>query len=292
MKTTVIIVSISFCVIIMQSCGVQKELYSDDVYSVKETDADRETAFASHDSDTTYSVIESESIYPHDFSVSEHLRNEYLFTWGTRYFTYYTYSGSYNYAYRWYSDYAGRKTYLDQGFAALNPFMTYYGWGGYRFFDQWNYTGAVPTPTVSISAEKGNYVPGSITSNGLYLRGPRGSISGIAGVTSRGSSSYKLATTSNVPSTGRTPVNTTVNVPARNTTPVASKKPEVKPVVNNNSSVNRPVRREPNQSVRRPNSGMDRPINRGNTAPSRGTNSPQGGSVRGGSSSTRTNGRP
>jgi hypothetical protein len=87
-------------------------------------------------------------------------------------------------------------------------------------------------------------------------------------------------------------VNTTVNVPARNTTPVASKKPEVKPVVNNNSSVNRPVRREPNQSVRRPNSGMDRPINRGNTAPSRGTNSPQGGSVRGGSSSTRTNGRP
>lgn len=293
MRAHYTIATFSLGLFLLQSCSMQQNVYFDDVYAVKTTEAEMLEELSLNQSDTLLTgQSEDYLVASHDFSVNERLRDNHLYGFGQRQYSYYHQTGRYFNAFRYYRGIDGKIVYIEQGFSSFNPFINFYGWNGITYVNQWNFLGMTRTPSSPIMGESGNYSPGSITSSGLYLRGPRGSISGIAGVTSRGSSSYKSTTVTNTPSTGRTPVNVSTKTPARNTAPVVNKKPEVKPAAPNNPSVNKPARREPTHSMRRPNSGMDRPINRGNAAPSRGTGSPQGGSVRGGNSSIRTNGRP
>ncbi len=279
MKTHVLITSFSVCALVLQSCKLQNEVFVDDVYAVRSTAVDRELeARVMNDS---IGFMDDQVFYPgHDFSVNEQLRSEQLFQWGTHYLSYNSYSGRYNYAYRWYLDYNGRRTYLDQGFSTYNPVMTFYGLNGFRGFDQWNYLGVVPSFGLNITGELGNYSPGSITNNGLYIRGPRGSISGIAGVTSRGAS-YKSSSVNSSQGNGRTPIN-----PSQNN---ANNEQRPSPA---NETVSTSPRKEPIARVHRPNTRVNESVNRGNSSTNRTNTRPTGGVTRGGNSSTRSNGRP
>lgn len=279
MNLYALIVSFSVCSLVLQSCKLQNEVFVDDVYAVRSTAVDRDLeAGIMNDS---IGFMEDQVFYPgHDFSVNEQLRSEQLFQWGTHYLSYYSYSGRYNYAYRWYLDYNGRRTYLDQGFSTYNPVMTFYGLNGFRGFDQWNYLGVVPSFGLNITGELGNYSPGSITNNGLYIRGPRGSISGIAGVTSRGAS-YKSSSVNSSQGNGRTPIN-----PSQNN---ANNEQRPSPA---NETVSTSSRKEPIARVHRPNTRVNGSVNRGNSSANRTSVRPTGGATRGGNSSNRSNGRP
>jgi hypothetical protein len=284
MKSSSLFLKFFTAAFLLQSCGINQDLLVDDVYAVKKTEVELVNDL---DFDTT-SLEESFSAvaYNHDFSVNKRLRNENLFNWGQSSFPYYTRLGIYNYSFRWYTDYSGRRAFIEQGFSVYNPFVSFYGWNGYLFPDQWNFTGNYPTSINSPT--KGNYTPGSITTNGLYLRGPRGSISGLGGVTSRGTS-YKSTVAVPVPNTGRTPVGNTPNTPIRVTQPASQNNGQVKPSEQPATTIT-PARREPVQTVRRPSGSPDRNLSRGST--SRGTVSPARGTARNVNVGTRTNGRP
>lgn len=279
MKTRVLITSFSLCALVLQSCKLQNEVFVDDVYAVRSTEVDRDLE-SNVMNDSIGFVDDQVFSAGHDFSVNERLRSEHLFQWGTHYLSFYTYSGRYNYTYRWYLDYNGRKTFLDQGFSTFNPVMSFYGWNGFRGFNQWNYLGTVPNSSLNFIGEIGNYSPGSITNNGLYIRGPRGSISGIAGVTSRGSS-YKSSGVISSPVNGRTPINPSQNNANNEGRPVST-----------NGSVNSSPRKEPSVRVHRPNTRVNGSVNRGNSSTNRTSTIPTGGATRGVNTTTRSNGRP
>jgi hypothetical protein len=278
MNLYALIVSFSVCSLVLQSCKLQNDLFEDDVYAMRSTSVDQELeAVNMNDSIGLNDQVFSPG---HDFSVNEQLISEESFQWGTHYLSFYSYSGRYNYTYRWYVDYNGRITFLDQGFSTFDPVMSFYGWNGFRGFDQWNYLGVVPGFGLNFTGELGNYSPGSITNNGLYIRGPRGSISGMAGVTSRGAS-YKSSSVNSSQGNGRTPIN-----PSQNNANIEQRP---RPA---NERVSTSPRKEPIARVHRPNTRVNGSVNRGNSSANRTSVRPAGGETRGGNSSIRSNGRP